>query len=134
MTTEATITPRMIAQRLTTVLKRTVSAKQVRGRVRGDAGAPLLSRFGEGKAPYASHVYSVAEANEIGAAFVKSSNLRSGLAIKWPAWNSVAKSAKPAAKPASKPAATRKPAQRVGIGNRAIKPAATVSEAQTTDA
>lgn len=114
---ESTISPRAIAQRLTTVLKRTVSAKQVRGRVRGDAGAPLLSRFGEGKAPYASHLYSVAEANLIGEAFVKSSNLRSGLAVKWPAWNSVKPASKPA-KPASKPAAARKPAKPVAIGNR----------------
>jgi len=109
MSDNATITPRMIAQRLTVLLHRTVSPKQVRGRVRGDSGTPLLSRFGEGKAPYASHVYTVAEANEIGAAFVKSANLRSGQSVKWPAWGS--KTASAARKPASKPQ-TRKPASK----------------------
>jgi hypothetical protein len=116
MTTEATITPKMIAARLTHVLGKTVSPKQVRGRVRGDAGTPLLSRFGEGKAPYASHLYSVAEANEIGQAFVKSSNGRSGLSVKWPAWNSV-KPVSKRSKPSSKPTGTRT-VKRASIGNR----------------
>jgi hypothetical protein len=107
----------MIAARLTTVLKRTVSGKQVRGRVRGDAGTPLLARFGEGKAPYQAHLYTVAEANEIGQAMVKASNARSGLAIKWPAWGSVTR--KPASKPASKPAASKRASKPAAIGNRA---------------
>jgi hypothetical protein len=73
----------MIAQRLTVLTGHTVSPKQVRGRVRGDSGAPLLSRFGEGKAPYASHVYDANEANKIGTAMIASSNARSGKSVKW---------------------------------------------------
>lgn len=125
--TESTITPKAVAYRLSALLKRTISPKQVRGRVRGDAGTPLLSRFGEGKAPYATHLYSVAEANTIGEAFVKSDNARTGHAVKWPAWNS-----KPAArKPAASPTAKRGTVKRAGIGNMPVKPAATVSVTRT---
>lgn len=99
---DATITARMIAQRLTTVLKRTVSPKQVRGRVRGDSGTPLINRYGEGKAPYASHLYTVAEANAIGESFVKSHNARSGQSVKWPSWGSVTRKAAQTRKPRAK--------------------------------
>lgn len=82
--TPATFSAKALSVRISKAIGRTVSPKQVRGRVRGDAGAPLLARFGpDAKADYASHVYTADEADLIGQAFVDAHNKRSDGHARW---------------------------------------------------
>jgi hypothetical protein len=83
---QETISAAQLAIKISKALGRTVSPKQVRGRVRGDAGTPLLSRYGaESRSSYASHVYTMAEANKIGQAFVDAHNKRNATSVRWSA-------------------------------------------------
>lgn len=79
-----TFSASILAAKISKVLGRTVSPKQVRGRARGDSGTPLLARYAPGtKAPYASHVYSAADADRLGQAFVDAHNKRSDKPVRW---------------------------------------------------
>lgn len=81
-----TISAGQLAARLSKVTGRTISGKQVRGRVRGDAGTPLLARFGtEVRGSYANHVYSADEADVIATAIIDAHNKRNAASVKWAA-------------------------------------------------
>ena len=106
--TPATFSAKALAVRISKAIGRTVSPKQVRGRVRGDAGAPLLARFGpDVKGDYANHVYSADEADLIGQAFVDAHNKRSNGSARWSPLG------KAAARKAARKATPRKAAQTV---------------------
>lgn len=115
-TAPAVYTPKTLSVLVSATIGRTVSPKQVRGRVRGDSGAPLLARYGaaEKSADYASHVYTATEADLIGSALVAASNARTGQSKVW--------------RPLAAPKATRKRAARPKVA------APKVAAQTTTDA
>lgn len=78
-----TISAKLLAARISRVLGRSVNAKQVRARARGDSGTPLLARYGEAKPAYASHAYSLTEADRLGSAFVDAHNKRESKQVAW---------------------------------------------------
>lgn len=110
--TQPTISAVMLAARISTVLGRTISPKSVRGKVRGDSGKSLVTRYDAAhKPPRAVHAYTFAEADSIGAAYVASANAALPPDAKRFVWTPVSKPLPTAARKSRTGTARKRPAK-----------------------